>query len=133
MCDKEILKPIYDMQTKQCELDVIPTTILKNLTPYVRDIITQIVNISLSEGKFASQWKIASIKPLLKTSIELLYNYMPVSNLSFLLKLVEKFMLSQFNDHCNLNQLIPTYQSAYRGFHSCEHPSSSYVMMLCLV
>ena len=29
-------------------------------------------------------------------------------------------MLSQFNDHCNLNQLIPTYQSAYRVFHSCE-------------
>ena len=31
-------------------------------------------------------------------------------------------MLSQFNNHCNLNGLISTYQSAYREFHSCETP-----------
>ena len=47
-------------------------------------------------------------------------NYRTVSNLSFLSKLVEKCMLSQFNNHCNLNGLIPTYQSTYRAFHSCE-------------
>ena len=29
-------------------------------------------------------------------------------------------MLSQFNDHCNLNELLPTHQSPYRAFHSCE-------------
>ena len=29
-------------------------------------------------------------------------------------------MLSQFNSHCKLNELIPTYQSAYRAFHSRE-------------
>ena len=29
-------------------------------------------------------------------------------------------MLSQFNSHCKLIGLIPTYQSAYRAFHSCE-------------
>ena len=113
---------MYEMQTKQYELDAIPTAILKILAPYIKDIITKIVNISLSEGKFASQQKIASIKPLLKIlGLELMSNnYRPVSNLSFLLKLVEKCMLSQLNDHCNLNQLIPTYQSAYRAFHSCE-------------
>ena len=135
MYDKEILKIMYKMQTKQCELYAIPTAILKNLRPYIRDIITKIVNASLSDGKFTSQWKITSIKLLLKNlGLELLSNnYRPVSNLSFLLKLVEKCMLSQFNDHCNFNQLIPTHQSAYRAFHSCEHLSSTYVMMLCVV
>ena len=66
MHDKEILKIMYEMQTKQCELDAIPTAVLKNLAPYIRDIITKKVNVSLPEGKFTSQWKIASIKPLLK-------------------------------------------------------------------
>ena len=66
MHDKEVLKIMYKMQTKQCEFDVIPIAIFKNLAPYIRDIITKIVNASLSEGKFSSQWKIASIKPLLK-------------------------------------------------------------------
>ena len=29
-------------------------------------------------------------------------------------------MLSQFNSHCKLNELILTYQSAYRAFQSFE-------------
>ena len=41
---------MYEMQTMQCELDAIPTAILKTLAPYIRDIITKIVNVSLSEG-----------------------------------------------------------------------------------
>ena len=47
-------------------------------------------------------------------------NYRPVSNLKFLAKLVEKCMLLQFNEHCSLNSLLPSYQSAYRKFFSCE-------------
>ena len=35
MHDKEILKIMYDMQTKQYELDAMPTAILKNLAPYI--------------------------------------------------------------------------------------------------
>ena len=122
MSDKEILKIMNEMPTKHCELNSIPTVILKKCAPYIREIITRIVNASLTEGKFPSQWKIASIRPLLKKlGLELLSkNYRPVSNLSFLLKLVEKCMLSQCNSNCNLNGLIPAYQSSYRAFHSCE-------------
>ena len=29
-------------------------------------------------------------------------------------------MLAQFNGHCEDNQLMPVYQSAYRSNHSCE-------------
>ena len=29
-------------------------------------------------------------------------------------------MLSQFNSHCKLNGLIPSYQSTYRAFDNCE-------------
>ena len=122
MSDKEILKIMNEMPTKYCELDAIPIAILKKLAPYIRKTITRIVNISLTEGKFPSQWRIASIKLLLKKlGLELLAkNYRPVNNLSFLSKLVEKCMLSQFNSHCKLNGLIPGYQLAYRAFHSCE-------------
>ena len=124
MSKKEILKIMNEMLTKYCELDAIPTAILKKLAPYIREIITRIVNVSLTEGKFPSQWRIASIRPLLKKlGLELLAkNYRPVNNLSFLSKLIEKCMLSQFNSHCKLNGLIPTYQSAYRAFHrtSCD-------------
>ena len=47
-------------------------------------------------------------------------NYRPVSNLSFLSKLLEKCALVRFNSHCKENDLMPSYQSAYREHHSCE-------------
>ena len=37
MSDKEILKIINEMPTKYCELNAIPTAILKKLAPYIRE------------------------------------------------------------------------------------------------
>ena len=47
-------------------------------------------------------------------------NYQPVSNLSFLYKLVEKCMWLQLSNHCQDHRLLPDYQSAYRPNCSCE-------------
>ena len=52
-------KTLVKLQTKSCELDVIPTRILKEIMDFLMDPITTIVNISLSKGQFASQWKTA--------------------------------------------------------------------------
>ena len=46
---------------------------------------------------------------------------MPVGNLSFLSKVVEKCALKQFTKHCDENGLLPTYQSAYRKNYSCKN------------
>ena len=56
------------------------------------------------------------IKPLLKKKglpLEL-KNYRPVSNLSFLSKILEKAAMNQINEHIESNKLLPAYQSAYR-------------------
>ena len=76
--------------------------------------------MSLIEGVFANKWKIAIIKPLVKKiGLDLITKcYRPVSNLSFMYKLVERCMLTQFNRHCEDNQLMSVYQSAYRSNHS---------------
>ena len=57
----------------------------------------------------------AIIWPLLKKAglALILSNFHPVSNLSFLSKVVECAVLKQFNEHCTRNDLIPDYQSAY--------------------
>ena len=47
-------------------------------------------------------------------------SYRPVSNLPFMSKLVERCMLAQINKHCEDNQMMPDYQSAYRSNYSCE-------------
>ena len=47
-------------------------------------------------------------------------NHRPVSNLCFLSKVVEKCMLDQLLDHCNTNDLLPDFQSAYHQYYSTE-------------
>ena len=47
-------------------------------------------------------------------------NYRLVSNLKFISKLVEKYVLMQLEDHLTLNGLYADHQSAYEKGHSCE-------------
>ena len=96
---------------------------MKRTFPKMIRAITKLVNLSLAEGVFASQWKIALLKPLLKKSgLDMMEksNCRLVSKLSFLSHLVEKCVLIQFNQHCTDNTLLPDYQSAYRANYSCE-------------
>ena len=122
MTGAEMSSIIYNMCSKSCELDVILTTLLKQILPDVIGVITKIVNLSLTTGIFSQSWKTAIYGPLLKkVGLELIpKNYRPFSNLCFLSKVVEKCMLKQFTGHCNSQNLIPQYQSAYRTNHSCE-------------
>ena len=103
------------MPTKVCDMDIIPTTLLKDTLPGLLPTITKIANTSMTQGVFPSSWKIAPVKPLLKKlGLELTEsNYRPVSNLPFLSKVVEKCVLRRFNKHCGKYDLMPHYQSAY--------------------
>ena len=68
-----------------CDMDIIPTTLLKDALPGLLPTITKIVNASMTQGVFLSSWKIALVKALLKKlGLELIEsNYRQVSNLPF--------------------------------------------------
>ena len=93
-----------------------PTKLLMEILDTVRPIITKIINASLDQGTFATSWKSAFIRPMIKKAGLALIanNYRPVSNLPFLSKVLEKAALIQLLEHCKKNDLIPDYQSAYR-------------------
>ena len=81
------------MTSKSCELDAIQTTTLKQVLDTIIALITRIVNVSLQSGIFASKWKTAITHPFLKKACLdlILSNFWPVSNFSFISKLVEKW------------------------------------------
>ena len=62
------------------------------------------------------------VRPLLKClGLQLiLANFRPVSNLTFVSKVIERCMLLQLSQHCDNHNLQPDYQSAYREHYSCE-------------
>jgi len=107
--ETEVKRLISKLNTKSCELDLFPTHILKSHLNELLPTITKLVNLSLSNGVFPTHWKQAIVRPLLKKSgLELqLSNYRPVSNLSFLSKVVEKAALFRLNSHVDTYNLLP--------------------------
>ena len=110
------------MPSKACTLDIIPTARLKEILGSILPSISHVVNKSPDQGKFHTPWKEVLVKPLEKKKSlgTIKTNYRPVSNLQFISKIVEKVTLDQFTLHCNSNKLLPSYQSAYRKYYSCE-------------
>ena len=72
---------------------------------------------------FPHSLKQAIVTPIIKkTTIEWneLKNYRPVSNFSFIGKVIEKVVISQFNEHMEKNDLNEVFQSAYKNILSTE-------------
>ena len=121
--EEEIQKIISKSPSKSCTLDPVPTTILKQFQSSLLPLITKIVNASLREARFPQEMKHAIVTPLIKKSSldpEILKNYRPVSNLSFLSKIIEKAASKQLCEHISRNDLSEKMQSAYKKQHSTE-------------
>ena len=90
----------------------------------IHKVLIKFYNLSLSEGCFPSHFKSALLSPLLKKPTlnkDDMKNYQPVSNLSFLSKILEKVVASYLNSHINSWKYISNhYQSAYRKCRSTE-------------
>ena len=89
-------------------LDPLPTQLLKTNVDILSPVITRIVNLSLTTGKFPSSQKSAIITLLLKKASldpESLKNYRPVSNLTFVSKLLERMVAKQRHDQLSQHQL----------------------------
>lgn len=119
----QIQDVILAMGTKSCSLDPIPTWIFKNCLNELLPLVTLIINVSLQSGCFPEQLKAAVIHPHLKKpglDSDMLNSYRPVSNLSFLSKIIEKCVHIQLTEYITKNRLFPELQSGYRKDHSCE-------------
>ena len=120
--EHDIIKLINQSPSKSCELDPIPTAILKEVLPSIGPLFTSVVNESLQTGVFPQDLKEALVKPLLKkANLELIdKNYQPVSNLEFMGKIIEQAVTSQLTQHISENSLLEPMQSAYRSGHRTE-------------
>ena len=120
---EEVKKLITKAPSKSCELDPLPTWLLKKCLDHLTPLITAIINKSLATSTVPSCFKRAIVRPLVKKpglDTEDLKNYRPVSNLSFLSKMLEKIIEKRLNDHLTQNSLCDSLQSAYRSGHSTE-------------
>jgi len=72
----------------------------------------------LAKGKFPTRHKHAVVKPFLKkASLEKseIKNFRPVSNLTFLSKILERAASLQLKSHLHVNNLLPVAKSPFHG------------------
>ena len=84
---------------------------------------TRLFNASLKNRCFPASQKCACITLVLKKATlnpDDPCNYRPISNLTFITKLLERCIYEQKNMYLQEKNLLPEKQSAYRRFHSTE-------------
>ena len=119
----DIRKTIMNAPSKSCALDPVPTNTLKEFLPELLPFLTCMCNASLQEGYLPTSQRHALVTPRLKkpgadqTDV---INYRPISNLSFISKIVERLVCQQLVSFLEENKLLPNLQSAYRKHHSTE-------------
>jgi hypothetical protein len=121
--EEEVQKMIMATKPKSCSQDPIPTSLLKECAGSLLPVITKIVNLSMSQGVMPTDLKKALILPLLKKAgldIEILKHFRPVSNLTYISKLIERLVASRFVKYIIDNKLQELLQSSYSKFHSTE-------------
>ena len=121
--DDEIRKIIVNTKTTTCQLDPLPTSFLKIIIDVLLPVITNIINMSFKEGYIPDNLKLAVIIPLLKKpglDLETLKIFRPVSNLSYLSKVMERVASARLLNHMSINGLHELFQSSYKKFHSTE-------------
>ena len=134
--DEDLLKIIRGMQKKSCSLDPMPSTMISSVLMELLPTISKIVNESLKTGIFPTKFKEAVIRPAYKgkgLDPEDLGSYRPISNLSFVSKIIEKCVSLQLTEHLETNRLLSEVQSAYRKYHSCETATLKVVNDLLLL
>ena len=95
---------------------------LKQYTEVLVPSVHFIITTSLSHGCFTDNLKKAILRPLLKKSnLDLIFkNYLPISNLCYLSKIVEKAVCNQITSFASQTNNTEELQSAYHEDHSTE-------------
>ena len=118
----EVCKLINSAEAKSCELDPIPSKLLKGNSRETAPAITEILNLLLKTGEICEELKQALLHPLLKKhSLELAFpNYRPMSNLPYLGKIIEWAVCNQITEYTGKIGVAEQYQSAYKAAHSID-------------
>ena len=114
---------IRSSPAKSCDLDPIPTFLLCEFLDDLLPFIHTMCNTSLSTGILPSSQKRAIVTPRLKKKgmdLNEPSSFRPISNLSFLSKVLEKIVAKQLVTYLTEADLLPKFQSGYRRDHSTE-------------
>ena len=113
-CD-EIYKIIMNLKVTSTSIDELPVKLFKKFASILTVPITRLIENSIQKGIFPSVLKIARITPIHKEeSFTDPCNFRPISSLSYLSKVYEKFFSIRLLDFCNKYSIISPHQYGFQ-------------------
>ena len=107
-----------------CDSDPIPVAEIVGCDKFgvIIDFWTNMMNTSIENKVFPDSEKRAIVKPIVKGNLDgqSLSSFRPVSNLTFISKIMENIILDQLLEHMQAVDALPDEQSAYRRLYSTE-------------
>ena len=117
--ESEIRELVTSLKSAAPGYDNLRSSILKLSLPFICTPLTYISNLSLQEGVFPDELKIANVIPLFKSDDpELFNNYRPVSVLCSLSKVFERIMYNRLRNFLDEYKILFSYQFGFRKSHS---------------
>jgi len=119
----EVRRTIMKSPVKSCSLDPVPTFLLREFVDSLLPFVTCMVNASLRQGRLPKSQCHAIVVPVLKKpglNTADMANFRPVSNVTFMSKVVERVVAKQLHEYLAINDLLPRNQSACRRHYSTE-------------
>ena len=99
----------------------IPTKVFKTFAKPLSKLLVDLINLSLSTGKFPSTLKTAEVIPVFKKGGKLdCNNYRPISFISNISKIIEKLMQSRLYLYLERNDVFYNLQFGFRISHSTK-------------
>ena len=110
-----------NVNVTNCPLDPVD---FRRISPdFLKADFLNIVNTTFSTSDFPKSERRGIVYPSLKAldlDFNALASYRPITNVTYVSKLVETAIYDQLYDHVTANDLLPNTQSAYRKHHSTE-------------
>ena len=98
--------------------DEISAPLLKYVSAAIIELLVYLCNMSLDQGIFPKELKLANVIPLYKAEDPALFNnHRPVSLLCILSKIFEKVMHSQLIEYLELHRVLLNNQFGFRKLH----------------
>lgn len=134
----DVVKSIVSrVKLTYCDKDPLPISDIINSNNFqgILQLFLECVNVSIENKVFPETEKLAIVKPIIKGKLDsqCLSSYRPVSNLTFLSKIIEKVILNQLLEHLQTVEALPDNQSAYKRLYSTETALCSVVNKFLLL
>ena len=108
--------PSCTAPVKTTPMNILPISILKYCGDLFGPIITRLVDLSFTEGKFLEMFKVGQVTSLLQKSGAVtsdMLNFRPITNLNTIVKILECLKLKQLRHHIKCSPNIDPLQAAY--------------------